>query len=225
MFFTRFQINPARREARRLLGSPQRLHAAVAAAFPDPSATPDGRVLWRLDAFDRALVHLYIVSPARPDLSHLVEQAGWPTTSGWDSADYDGFLSRLAGGQAWRFRLTANPVDRAPRSETETRGTVRAHVGAHHQGTWLMSRAAGWGFDLPDAVDDPGRLVRARATDQFERASDEAAHTVTLSRVTFQGVLLVRDADDLRRALTHGMGRAKAYGCGLMTLAPLPAPG
>ncbi|MFC9176739.1 type I-E CRISPR-associated protein Cas6/Cse3/CasE, partial [Streptomyces sp. NPDC057107] len=27
----------------------------------------------------------------------------------------------------------------------------------------------------------------------------------------------------LRRTQTQGIGRAKAYGCGLMTLAPIPA--
>ena len=32
------------------------------------------------------------------------------------------------------------------------------------------------------------------------------------------GVLDVDDADRLRSALTEGMGRAKGYGCGLMTL-------
>jgi CRISPR system Cascade subunit CasE len=42
--------------------------------------------------------------------------------------------------------------------------------------------------------------------------------------VTFDGRLEVTDPDALRRTLTQGI-RAKAYGCGLITLAPLvPAP-
>jgi CRISPR system Cascade subunit CasE len=45
MYLSRIQLNPARREARRFLESPHVLHAAVLAAFPDPSARVTGRVL------------------------------------------------------------------------------------------------------------------------------------------------------------------------------------
>jgi CRISPR system Cascade subunit CasE len=79
-YLTRFDINTARRAARDLLGSPQRMHAAVLAAFPPGSNTsPDERVLWRLDHQEHHAV-LYLVSPHRPDLTHLVESVGWPTT-------------------------------------------------------------------------------------------------------------------------------------------------
>jgi CRISPR system Cascade subunit CasE len=43
---------------------------------------------------------------------------------------------------------------------------------------------------------------------------------VTVTRVTYDGRLRVVDPDALRRTLTAGLGKAKAYGCGLMTLAP-----
>lgn len=82
MHLTRFRLNTARPGARRLLASPQSLHAAVMASFPrllPTDGTAQGpRVLWRLDHNARAEVLLYIVSPDRPDLTHLVEQAGWP---------------------------------------------------------------------------------------------------------------------------------------------------
>lgn len=39
--------------------------------------------------------------------------------------------------------------------------------------------------------------------------------------VTFDGRLEVTDPAALRRTLTQGIGKAKAYGCGLITLAPL----
>ena len=47
-------------------------------------------------------------------------------------------------------------------------------------------------------------------------ALDEGAHV-------FDGVALeVVDEELLRQALCCGIGRAKAFGCGLMTIAPLP---
>ena len=42
---------------------------------------------------------------------------------------------------------------------------------------------------------------------------------MTLALATFEGVLEVTDPDALRHGLVHGIGRGKAYGCGLMTLA------
>jgi CRISPR system Cascade subunit CasE len=45
--------------------------------------------------------------------------------------------------------------------------------------------------------------------------------TVTLTRATFEGQLVVADPHALRKTLTAGLGSAKAYGCGLLTLAPV----
>ena len=90
MYLTRFRVNTRRRDARHLLASPHRLHGAVNAAFPTPT-TPGGtapRVLWRLDRNSPNETLLFIVSPTRPDLTHLVEQAGWPAATdspGWQT--------------------------------------------------------------------------------------------------------------------------------------------
>jgi len=64
-------------------------------------------------------------------------------------------------------------------------------------------------------------LVHGHQTLAF-RKLDEAngtRHDVRLTSVTYDGRLRVTDPDALRRTLTGGLGKAKAYGCGLMTLA------
>ena len=45
--------------------------------------------------------------------------------------------------------------------------------------------------------------------------------TVTLAVAQVDGVIQIQDADAAREALVHGIGPAKGYGCGLMTLAPM----
>ena len=42
--------------------------------------------------------------------------------------------------------------------------------------------------------------------------------SVTLLQATFEGVLTVTDAAAFRNALTKGIGRAKAYGMGMLTV-------
>jgi CRISPR system Cascade subunit CasE len=99
IYLTRAYLNPRRRGAIRILGNPQRMHAAVLAGFPPlPAHT---RVLWRLDSDEPHRPILWIVSPYRPDLSHLAEQAGWPASDAphWQTRSYETLLKRLDTGQ------------------------------------------------------------------------------------------------------------------------------
>jgi CRISPR system Cascade subunit CasE len=54
------------------------------------------------------------------------------------------------------------------------------------------------------------------------RSNGPSRPPVSLVTVTFDGHLEVTDPERLRRTLVQGLGKAKAYGCGLMTLAPSP---
>lgn len=235
MYLTRFRINTARMGARRLLSSPQVLHAAVLSSFAEARAqTPGGpRVLWRIDRNATKDTLLYLVSPDRPDLTHLVEQAGWPTTptAGWQTFDYASFLAGLTAGGTWDFRITANPVHSIRRKEGEpTRRT--AHVTRRHQQQWLLKQQETAGFAI---VEKPPERQRLPEEDQYQLVVHSsrnvsfskrdrpsgAARRVTLTTTTYDGRLRITDPDALRRTLTAGLGKAKAYGCGLMTLAPV----
>lgn len=226
-YFSRVRLNPTRRGTRRLVGSPQAMHAAVVGAHPRGSSSDDGRVLWRLDRPSAHDFEVYVVSPSQPDFTGLIEQAGWPTLETWESTNYSGFLDRLTLGQHWAFRLTGNPVASASENRDPSgRGKPRPAVTVATQGEWLLRHAAGWGFDLigvdPQDRDQVASLVVAREVTGFGRRDPNLGgrrRTVELTRADYRGILQVTDVGLLRHALTHGMGRAKAYGCGLMTLA------
>ncbi|MGW7433296.1 type I-E CRISPR-associated protein Cas6/Cse3/CasE [Streptomyces sp. NPDC054861] len=258
MFLTRFRLNTGRPGARKLMSSPQAMHAAVMTAFPgllpSQTGTPGApRVLWRLDHTARAEVMLYIVSPEAPDLTHLVEQAGWPAAAaanphspGWQTRPYGPLLDNLTQGSTWAFRLTANPVHHIRRKDSEpTKRT--AHLTPTHQTAWLLNRQEGAGFRITEKS-GTSRLLPSGTThtghprhgDRYEvtvhdkrnltfaktRGTGPGHSPVSIVTVTFDGRLEVTDPPALRNALTHGIGKAKAYGCGLLTLAPLaPQPG
>lgn len=219
MHLSTFTFNRARRGSQRLLGSPHILHAAVLSGFIDPSAQQAGRVLWRLDNQGHNPV-LIIVSPEQPDLTHLAEQAGWPTLdNAWSTRPYDPLLDRIEDGHRYRFRLTANPVHNV-RQEPGKRGTPRGHVTVSQQLDWLIARQEKNGFAAesmtPGGILQPAIIVRDRKLLTFTRRDT----TVTLRVVTFEGSLMVTDRSRFVHALTHGIGRAKGYGCGLLTIAP-----
>ncbi|MGW2654411.1 type I-E CRISPR-associated protein Cas6/Cse3/CasE [Streptomyces sp. NPDC001478] len=223
---TRCPLNPVR--ARRLTGSPQRLHAAVAAAFPPPPGgqTTGHRVLWRLEEKDNQPT-LLILSPTPPDLTHLVEQAGWPRLAtpdapGWDTRPYTPLLEHLHTGMRLRFRLTANPTRAVHRPGR--RGVRTALTTPADQIQWLLDRAAAAGFTIPvdKGISSAGTCVTVSATRalRFPRTTNSGARReVHLRTATYDGLLDVVDPDALRRTLTDGIGHGKAYGCGLLTLA------
>ncbi|MCT2541565.1 type I-E CRISPR-associated protein Cas6/Cse3/CasE [Streptomyces atratus] len=237
MYLTRFRVNTGRSDARQLLGSPHRMHGAVNMSFPTPPSREGSvpRVLWRVDRNATSETILYIVSPTRPDLTGLVQQAGWPASDepGWTTFAYEDFLAALHPGDTWGFRLTANPVHNI-RHEYVKEGerTKRAaHRTPRHQMEWLLKRQEQAGFEivekpverrlLPEG-DAYELIVRDQVPMRFRRPPARAGkNDVQLTRVTFDGRLRITDTALFRRTLTHGLGKAKAYGCGLMTLAPV----
>lgn len=216
MYLTHMALNPERRSTREMVQSPQRIHAAVLSAFL-PGVANTGRILWRLDHPERHRLDLLVVSPVAPSLEAMADQAGWPSQPVWRTADYSPFLRGLASGQRWIFRLRANPI-RNVRPSDGSRGDRVPLQRPDELVGWITWRSAGLGFTIVAGEHGPNVRVAERRTERFRRGGP-GGRQVTLGTAVFEGVLQVTDPDRLTGALTHGIGAAKGYGCGLMTLA------
>ena len=75
---------------------------------------------------------------------------------------------------------------------------------------WLASRAPSWGFHLP--VEPEVGAYRQHALPK------DKGRSIRFSSVDYEGLLEVTDPRRLIETLAHGVGRAKAFGCGLMLL-------
>lgn len=220
MYLSHVPLNPARRTTRQLVSSRQRLHAAVLGCLP-PGHRDMGRALWRLDAGDQHQLDLWIVSPVPPSFEPLIEQAGWTATPNCRTASYRRLLDSIAAGQSWVFRLEANPTI-SIRVDEGARGKRIPLVKREDQVEWLLKRQAALGFRVVVGThDSPNLSLSQRREHRFDRRRDGQKDPVTILSVRFDGVLTVTEPEALRRALTHGVGSGKGYGCGLMTLAKL----
>lgn len=212
MFLTRLNLDPTAYRAARLLRDTQQLHAAIAASFPDG---PGGRVLWRIEPTERSgQIRILVASPAGPAEAELWERITTPDRV--QTRPYGPLLDRLAKGDRYRFRTTLNPV--------------RTHSGKHTpifdrqaQTAWVATKLGTKGVSLnthsPDLdADESDVQITGTRNDRFTRAGSAGA--IELLKVTFEGSLTVTDPENLRHGLCHGIGRAKGYGCGLLTLAP-----
>ncbi|MCX2577953.1 type I-E CRISPR-associated protein Cas6/Cse3/CasE [Klebsiella pneumoniae] len=110
----------------------------------------------------------------------------------------------------YRFQVQVNPV----RKDKQT-GKRVAVKGRADIAQWFIQRAASrWGFD----VDLPGLQVEAMEVLQFK---DKAGRQVTLGKATVQGLLTVTDRQKFQHSFHHGIGKGRAFGCGLLQIVPV----
>ena len=222
MFLTKIDLDPSRRLARKYLGSPQVMHAVIMKAAGEDTGDGAGRVLWRVDP--GASTSLYLLTPSEPDCTQIVSDAGVHDSQA-RTLDYSPFLNQLDTGQLWAFRLAANP-SRSVAQGPGKRGKRYGHVTVEQQRQWLINRTPNYGFELvptegydDEAVQSVVVVRRERPIFNRQRPAAEVRDRVTINRTVYEGVLRVADPEKLRHALVAGIGRSKAYGCGLITLA------
>ncbi|MCL2865059.1 MAG: type I-E CRISPR-associated protein Cas6/Cse3/CasE [Lachnospiraceae bacterium] len=188
----------------RAISSPQILHAMVEGCFSQKN-----RTLWRLDSLNGQL-YLLVVSKYEPNFESLQVQLCENGEIGLIK-NYSSFLAKIENGQKLRFRFRGNPVYNVVQNKGE-RGKVKPHMSEKHKRAWFLKISEKNGFVLEEnsfIMVDTGQ----------QRFYKQVKHNrVELSHATFEGILTVTDSEKFVTAMIHGIGRGKAYGCGMMTV-------
>lgn len=174
------------------------------------------RNLWRVDWISDKCF-LLVLSTEQPDFTHLVKQFGYTEPEPeWETRDYRLLLAKLREGDSWRFRLRANPTQSSftEKDGKTGRGKVHAHVTHEQQRQWLMKRTDKCGFKMNEDAFD----ITHSQWERFPK-SRKGSREVTIKTATFEGLLTITNLERFIESLTAGIGRAKAYGCGLLTIA------
>ena len=232
-YLSRIPLDPMRSGTRKLLENPQAMHAAVLGGVSVQPVTE--RVLWRLEQSRDACNVLVQTESAAPTWENLIDQAGicGDSPATFRVADMGALLEHLDEGSEFAFRLRANPTSstKTPLNPTPNqqsrlaqlarpRGVRVGHRTADAQLRWFLERASGgksrWGFSV-DISGEPRVTLMGRESVWFFKGG----HRVSLATATFAGRLVVTDVALFREHLLGGIGPAKAYGCGLLTLGPV----
>lgn len=90
---------------------------------------------------------------------------------------------------------------------------------------WLYKREARLGviFDRERCSAGGYREVRIPNPKDDERKQKGRRRDISFHEIDYEGVLTVTDAEKLKAALFTGVGKAKAYGCGLLLVRPVPS--
>lgn len=191
-------------KTRRQLGSKERIHAIVERSLgPADGRDPNGiRNQWRLD--DDVL---FIVSQGTPDERTLREQFD---ILDFKSKSYDGLLDSLKSDTRWLFRVDAN-------ASYVVGGKYHSARGEDEVFAWLDRQGTKAGFHI--TRDRLGR-PEARISQRPEEFHKKNGNRVVMVSTIVNGFLSIDNPEKFRTALIQGIGRGKAYGHGLITLAP-----
>lgn len=230
MYLSRLLLDQRSRAVRRDLGDLQSLHRTVMSAFPamSPTAGTSDRVLWRLEPAGRhdRLV-LLVQAATAPDWSRLVP--GYLADDHPEVKPVEATLATLAAGMRLRFRLVVNPIAKID-TKSGPDGVRRNGRRVPLRGddallAWLIRKGTDAGFDVGPDVTAAARAVVVRQLGDVvgwrPSQTGDGPRRLTLRGVAFDGVLTVTDADRLRATVASGIGPGKAYGFGLLSLAPI----
>lgn len=222
MYFSRITFNPwvnHQQLAQTLCQDTYREHQALWQLFDsDPDASRD--FLYR-QVIEHGRIKYYLLSEREP----------LDRTGRWLIDAPKPYEPQLREGQRLFFTLRANPVITvsSPDGKKQRHDVVmheKKRIGfnklpANEKPSlqnliqssciqWLQARSETNGFEIvPDQV-------AVDAYQQHESFAKQQKRPVRYSTVDFQGVLTVTEPDQCRKALFNGIGKSKAFGCGLL---------
>ncbi|MFE0463866.1 type I-E CRISPR-associated protein Cas6/Cse3/CasE [Kitasatospora sp. NPDC058965] len=204
----RIRLNTASREVQRDLRDATQLHRTLMRLVPDDlGATPrhDTGLLYRVEqnARDTTILVQATCQLAPERLSNSYGQV--------DIKDLEPMLRAMRANLAVRYRIVLNPVkrERLPLDKKNQRGKVIPLSGAEAD-QWWARRATEAGLHLRTLQATPLNSPMPR------REAPRIRHSL----IRYDGTATVTDPKMLTLSLLAGIGRAKSYGAGLLSLAP-----
>lgn len=210
---SRLLLDPVSPVVRAELADAHRLHGRVMGGFPpDAGGRAASGILYRLDEPSSGRPTLLVQSAAQP---------AWEVPEGYLSAppeqkQLETFLAEIVEGNWLRFRLLANVTRKIDtKSRPDGARSNGRRVELRDDGgrlNWLSRKAGECGFFVDTAA--------VYLSPQPSVSGRRKGRGIAFRGVRFDGVLRVTDPEHLREAVRTGIGPAKAYGFGLLSLAP-----
>lgn len=217
LYLTRISLDPKRTEVRSALRDVYQCHRLVMAGFPnidERAARQELGVLWRSETNTTPFLLVQSLVPPQP--------GAW-NALGLEVATKridDALRAGLVVGRTLTFSLRANPtrkIDTKSGPDGSRRNGRRVPLRDEPRRVeWLVGHLAAVGGPVHTASDLPDVRVDGETTFRGHRGE----RTLTLECVDFLGRLIVRDPDQLLEAVRQGVGPGKAFGMGLLMLAP-----
>lgn len=223
MHLSKLILNPRNAGARRDISHPYEMHRTLYRAFDQITRT-------EADARPRIL---FRIEPERAAAGPVVLVQSDIVCPEWSTLEGHGYLLDVHGPKAFapvfqpsqhlRFRLVANPTIKKAtvgKKHNPRVPLVHARQADNNHGylgylDWLDRRANLAGFRVIHVQDAPFQHPTRNTKNRLG-----SKQNIPHFGVRFDGVLEVTDSEKLVEAVRNGIGPAKAFGFGLLSLAP-----
>lgn len=248
LYLSMLFLNPRSRQVMSEIAQPYEMHRTLMRAFPGANenvkskARDEFGVIFRAEVDGiRGAVRVYVQSRVAPNWCHLHRLNDYlyidEDTPGHEYKDIMPAYRKIRNGQVLSFRLRANPTKRVAKKDDTLRGKRVELRCEEEQIAWLIRKGqegngVPGGFDLlmkeHQDADGEERLiphvnVRPEGKQMGRKKDAGGMCKTTHLAVLFDGLLRVTDTDLLLATIVRGIGAGKAFGFGLLSVAPTNA--
>lgn len=207
MYLSKLSLDPKSRQAQAEISNRYELHRTLTAQFSEDKRE-EIALLYRVELpnhTDDAII-LLVQSQVEPNWRSLLDAKLLIS-----QPEIKQFEVSFVEGSSYYFRILANPTMR--RSQVEGKGKRVGLYTPQEQREWLLRKANHGGFQiLATDIRDLGLI------ESTKRKNNKSFYIRHLA-VQFDGLLQVCHPGKFSSALINGIGSAKAFGFGLLSLA------
>ncbi|MEJ6401097.1 type I-E CRISPR-associated protein Cas6/Cse3/CasE [Nicoliella lavandulae] len=210
MYLSRIQIDDNDQKKIKDLNNLESYHGWIESSFPNEfEENIRTRKLWRIDTlFNKR--YLLLISRDKPS-KEMITKYGISKTL--KTINYNDFLEKVYPGMVAKFRLVANPTySKSTGKSSGKRGKPFQCVSIDGQMQFLEKRAQKNGFSLIDSE----YTITHRSTELLKKENRK----IYISKVCYEGRLIINDAKLFTDLLCNGLGHNKSYGFGMITIIP-----
>lgn len=201
MYLSKITLHPSRAATRILLGSRHKIHATLMQCFSEEELrNHQSRILWRQENDGRDPIIL-IQSPTPPDFTHVIETYTRPTSpTATITKPYGTVLESLTEGQKIKWKIELNP--------TINKNGKRIPIYPAQTEEWTTNKLSPHGLSIQQLTTTPAQNIT------FIRNH----RRITLASTIAIGTATITNPTELRNAITTGIGKAKGYGFGMLSI-------
>lgn len=207
LFLSRLVLDPRSRQVRQDFLDTYQMHRTLCRGFADeamPSELAkqilaDARLLFRVDTDKRGHPTALVQSQVEPDWSRVDSVRGYFA----QPPEVKQFSPEFSVGRRLAFHVRANPT-------VKRQGKRLGLYRDEEQASWLQRKSEQHGFSLESFT--------AQIEDRIARARGKGDGVQFLA-VRFTGTLCVSHTSPFAEAVATGIGSAKGFGFGLLSLA------
>jgi CRISPR system Cascade subunit CasE len=183
--------------------------------------TAEQAFLFRIDPLSTSRTMIVVQSAIKPNWHYAFQNADYLLAG--PPIGPKVFDPAIENGQLFSFRLLANPT-RKINTKTREDGTksngTRVPVAHDKIKDWLTTRSSQSGFAVESFLDVQTGYISS-FKDKVSSDKEDSKNGLNFFYTRYNGTLRVTDKDAMHNTIIQGIGSAKGFGFGLLSIAPI----